>query len=141
MGLRDKIQSKVGAAFDKALADAVGPFVLTEIITGAYDPATGTTTTEDVHHDGRGVFGGFRQDEIDGQHIVATDIKLTVLQSELTDKDGNPSVPKVGFSIRKGAGNSWFFYFFKFSGYPEHRVINVEQDPAGSCWFVQLRKA
>lgn len=141
MGLRNEIQADIAEAFNDDLADAVGPFTLKQIVEGEYDPATGTAAKTEINHSGRGVFGRYRQDEIDGQHIVSTDIKLTVLQNELTDGSGKQSIPEIGFVLKRGDRNSWFFYFFKYSQFDEFRVLNVGQDPAGSCWFVQLRKA
>ena len=117
MGLRDKIQAKVGAAFDKSLADAVESFTGSRTIQGGYDPATGTTTTTTETYTGRGVFGGYSVQEIDGQHIRATDVRLTALQNEVTD------APKVGDTL---AGL---------------RVLNVGKDPADASYTVQLRKA
>ncbi|MGB1951965.1 MAG: hypothetical protein ACPHQ9_14420 [Marinobacter sp.] len=139
MGLRDEIQADIAEAFDADLADAVGPFVLTETVTGDYDPATGTTSTQEHKHYGRGVFGSFSQEEIDGQHIIATDIKLTVLQNELIDEIGDRADPGIGFLlINDGVLNSWFRYFFKTRD--SYRVQGVMQDPARATWTIQLRK-
>tara|TARA_B100000700_G_scaffold189815_1_gene209178 strand:- start:44674 stop:45027 length:354 start_codon:yes stop_codon:yes gene_type:complete len=114
--IQDKINAKVPKAFDGKLGDAVRPFAGMREIAGEYDPATGTSTTV-VAYSGRGVFGSFRQEEVDSQHLLATDVKLTCLQNEVTD------TPAVDDEI---------------SGYA---VINVRQDPAASIWIVQLRNA
>ena len=122
MGIRDKVQSKVAAAFNTKLADAVTAFTGSREVAGEYDPVTGTSTTT-VAYSGRGVFGSFRQEEIDGQHILATDQKLTALQNEVTlDVDGSPATPQVDDTI---AGLV---------------VKNVGQDPVAATWTLALRK-
>lgn len=120
MGLRDKIQSKVAAAFSRQLADAVSAFSGVREVVGEYDPATGTTPAETIHYTGRGVFGGYSTLEIDEQHILSSDTKLTVLQSELL-QGGQPFLPQVGDEI------------------DGMRVERVGQDPAGATWSLQCR--
>jgi hypothetical protein len=117
MGLRSEIQADIAEAFDADLADAVQAFTGTRTVTGAYDPSTGTSSTTTTTYTGRGVFGGYKVGEFDGQHIRATDTMLTALQSETTD------TPKVGDDI---AGL---------------RVMDIGNDPAGATWSIQLRGA
>lgn len=140
MGLRDELQSDIAEAFDTDLADAVGNFVITEQVAGQYDPVTGTTPTDRQDYYGRGVFGSFSQEEIDGQHITSTDIKLTLLSNELLDEAGSPAVPKVGLTlINNGDGiNNWFRYFFQT--YDDYRVEGVMKDPASATYTLVLRK-
>lgn len=114
--MRAKIQAKVGAAFDRQLADAVQAFAGTRTVPGEYDPVTGTTGGTTVTYEGRGVFGSFRQDEVDGQHIIATDTKLTALQNEVGD------TPQVNDDIDGQA------------------VVAVQQDPAAAAWTLALRR-
>lgn len=124
MGLRDDIQADLAEAFDEEddLADAVTAFTGSREVAGEYDPTTGTSTTT-VTYSGRGVFGSFRQDEIDGQHILRTDIKVTALQNEvLLDTDDSPATPKIDDKING------------------LKVISVGKDPAGATWSIQLRK-
>lgn len=122
MGLRDDIQADIAAAFDADLADAVQSFSGTREVSGEYDPDTGTSTTT-VEYSGRGVFGSFQQDEIDGQHIIATDTKLTALQNEVTkDSDGSQYTPEVNDYI---GGKT---------------VVAVQQDPSSATWALALRK-
>ncbi len=115
--MRDKIQSKVAVAFDGALADAVKSFVLTRTVVGEYDPVTGEQTSTTETFSGRGVFGRFKAEQVDNQHILATDEKLTVLQSELS------TAPADGDDI------------------DGKRVMTVGQDPAATSWTIQLRDA
>lgn len=115
MGLRDDLTADLAEAFDTDLADAVTEFEAVHHGQGGYDPVTGTVTPGDVPYGGRGVIGGYRNDEIDGSQILATDKKLTALQAEVTRS------PEVGDTI---AGM---------------RVQRVGQDPARATWRVQLR--
>lgn len=115
MGLRDELTADLAEAFDGDLADAVTEFVAEHPGPADYDPATGTMTPTMTAYSGRGVFGSYRLDQIDGTLILATDQELTALQAEVTRP------PAVGDTI---AGMS---------------VVRVEQDPAGVTWAVQLR--
>lgn len=131
MGLRDELQADIAEAFDDAdgLADAVKSFTGSRTtISDVYDPVTGTYPEATISYSGRGVFGGYQIDEVDGQHIQANDVKLIALQNEvLLDSDSSQAVPTVGDSITYG-GNTY-------------RVINTGKDPAAASWTVQLRKA
>lgn len=120
--IQDKINAKVPKAFDGKLADAVRSFAGQREVVGEYDPTTGTSTTV-VAYSGRGVFGSFRQEETDGQHILSTDEKLTVLQNELTlDSDGSPATPQVDDEL------------------DGKTVKSVGQDPASATWTIGLRR-
>ena len=122
MGLRDDLQADIAEAFDDDLADAVTAFTGSRTVAGEYDPVTGSSTAT-VAYSGRGVFGSFRQEEIDGAVIIATDTKLTALQNEVTlDSDGSPATPQVDDSL---AGKT---------------VKAVMKDPAQSVWVLALRK-
>lgn len=115
MGLRDDITADLAEAFDGDLADAVTEFSAEHPGQAAYDPATGTTTPTVTAYSGRGVFGSYRLDQIDGTLILATDQELTTLQAEVT------RAPEVGDTI---AGM---------------KVVRVDKDPAGVTWTIQLR--
>ena len=115
MGLRDDITADLAEAFDTDLADAVTSFTASHPGVPAYDPATGGVTAAPVAYSGRGVFSGYRLDQIDGTLILATDKRLTALQSEVT------RAPAAGDTI---AGMV---------------VVRVEADPAGAIWEIQLR--
>jgi len=122
MSLRDDLQADIAEAFDGDLADAVTSFTGSRTVAGEYDPVTGSSTTT-VSYSGRGVFGSFRQEEIDGTVIIATDTKLTALQNEVTlDSDGSPATPQVDDTL---AGKT---------------VKAVMKDPAAATWTLALRK-
>lgn len=115
MGLRDELSADIAAAFDTDLADAVRPFEASHPGESAYDPATGTMAPAEQPYSGRGVFSGYRLDQIDGTLIQATDQQLIALQTEVTQ------APVVGDTL---AGMI---------------AVRVEADPVGATWRVQLR--
>lgn len=140
MGIRDELQADIAEAFDGDLADAVGTITLTGTVQGEYDPVTGTIPEVTQDYTARGVFSGYDRQEVDGQHVLATDIKVTILQNEFFDEAGNRAVPKVGFTIIRGTKNSWFYWFFKYSEFATFRVLQVLQDPVAATWTIQLRE-
>lgn len=126
MGLRDELTADLAEAFDTDLADAVTAFTGARQGEGEYDPILGVVTPTTITYAGRGVFGSYEHDLVDGTNILATDVRLTVLQAELLiAEDGEPTAaraePEVGDAI---AGKV---------------VISVRQDPAGATWRIQLR--
>ncbi|BAR92398.1 hypothetical protein [Pseudomonas phage PS-1] len=126
MGLRDELTADIAEAFDTDLADAVTAFTGTQQGDEGYDPVTGEMTTSATTYAGRGVFGSYSNDEIDGSSILATDERLTVLQAEVLVTEAGittdaRAAPKVGDMI---------------SG---RRVIQLGKDPAGATWIIQLR--
>lgn len=128
MGMRDEIQAELAAAFDdpEGLADAVKPVAGERQGQGGYDPVTGTVALSLVTYGGRGVFGSYNNQEVDGSVILSTDEKLLCLQSELfITAAGIPTEtlaqPAVGDMI------------------DGKRAMDVGQDPAGATWTVRLR--
>ncbi|WP_323600625.1 glutamate 5-kinase [Pseudomonas putida] len=93
MGLRDKIQTKLGKAFDGKLADAVNAFTGTYMGEGEWDPVTETSTAQPVTYTGRGVLAGYDSKRIDNVNIKVGDVKLIALANEVTDN------PMVGHQI------------------------------------------
>lgn len=124
MGIRDTVQAKVAAAFDGKLADAVTSFTATRTtVSDEMDPVTGTYPETTTTYSGRGVFGSYRAEEIDSQHILRTDVRLTALANEITrDSDGAQFAPEVDDVI---------------AGYD---VMHVGKDPAGASFSIQLRR-
>lgn len=116
MSLRDDIQADIAEAFDTDLADAVRSFTGSREVVGEYDPISGEQPIVNVTYEGRGVFGGYSVEQADGQHILATDTKLTALQNELTD------TPQEGDHI------------------DGMRVVRVQKDPAAATWNLTLRR-
>lgn len=126
MGLRDELTADLAEAFDTDLADAVTSFTGTRQSEGGYDPILGVVTSTTITYAGRGVFGSYEHDLVDGTNILATDVRLTVLQAELLiTEGGEPTAtraePEVGDIIEGRA------------------VVGVRQDPAGATWRIQLR--
>ncbi|RUR52698.1 hypothetical protein [Vreelandella populi] len=131
MGLRDDLQADLAEAYDDpdGLADAIKPFeCVRTTAAGEYDWESGTTPVVTSGYRGRGVFGSFKQQEIDGALILATDTKLSaVLQNELIEVvDGEPTgalvVPQVDDVINGMV------------------VKSVGQDPASVTWTMALRR-
>lgn len=119
MGMREEIQAELAEAFDDedGLADAVQAFTGGITLPGTWDPVTEVGGEPVViAYSGRGVFGSFSSQMVDGIRVLSTDIRLLALQNETT------GVPSVGHQV---------------NGY---NVINVGQDPAGATWTLQLRK-
>lgn len=118
MGLRDDLAADIGAAFDTDLADAVTAFTGKRVTgQGTYDPLTEEWTPGETTYTGRGVFGSFSIEMVDGIQILRTDIKLTALQNEVTDTPVMDDV--INGLVVKG----------------------VAQDPASATWTLQLRKS
>lgn len=115
MGLKDEINADIAQAFDMDLADAVKEFVATRHIQNDDDWAMNDNTGTQTEYKGRGVFGGYHAYEIDGQNVMATDIKLICLQSELTD------TPQIDDLI------------------DGKRVLAISKDPADVSFVLQLR--
>lgn len=128
MGLRDELQADLAQAFNTDLADAVSAVDGSRSVPGAYDPEKGgSVPASTLHYTGRGVFGRYKDREIDGTRILASDVRLKVLQNELLMKDGGTvtedhAIPAIGDRI---------------SGY---RVVDIGQDAAKVTWTIQLRK-
>lgn len=117
MGLREDIQKDLAEAFDTDLADAVLPFAGGITIPGTWDPVTETGGEPIViAYSGRGVFDGFKMAQVDGVNIRATDQLLIALTNETT------GIPDIGHKIN------------------DYDVVNVQIDPAGAHYEIQLRK-
>ena len=121
MGLRDEITADIKEAFDTDLADAVQPFTGIRTVQGEpsiEDILTNTVGSNStiINYSGRGVFGGYSEFEADNESIMANDVKLTALQSEVTAR------PQLDDNI---------------NGY---QVVGVNQDPVSVTFTIQLRK-
>ncbi|RUR38548.1 hypothetical protein [Vreelandella populi] len=129
MGITDKLNSKLAKAYDTKLADAIKPFeCVRTTAAGEYDPVTGTTPIVTSGYTGRGVFGSFKQEEIDGTRILATDTKLSAALKietvEVVDGEptGNLAIPQVDDVINGMT------------------VKSVSADPADVQWVLALRR-
>jgi len=120
MGLRDDLAAAVSAAFNSDLADAVQTFTGSRFVPSApADPVAQTQPGSIADYTGRGVFGKFSNSIVDGLRILSADIKLTALQTEVSDR------PQVD-DVIEHAGKAY-------------TVMHVEQDAAGVTWTIQLR--
>ncbi|ADG61212.1 hypothetical protein [Moraxella catarrhalis] len=114
--MRQEITADIANAFNTDLADAVKDFTAKRVILSDDDWAVNDTQVlSTINYSGRGVFTGFYAHEIDNKTIMQQDTKLICLQSELTDR------PQMNDSIN------------------QMKVMNISQDPAGICYFIQLR--
>ena len=121
MGLHDEITADIKDAFNTDLADAVKPFTGSRTVQGEpsiEDILTNTVGSNStiINYSGRGVFGGYSEFEVDNESIMANDVKLTALQSEVTTR---PQLDDV------------------INGY---QVVAVNQDPVSVTFTIQLRK-
>lgn len=114
--MKQEITQEIKQAFDGDLKDAVKDFTAKRVILSDDDWAVNDTQVlSSTNYSGRGVFTGFYAYEIDNKTIMQQDTKLICLQSELTD------TPQMNDSIN------------------QMKVMNISQDPAGICYFIQLR--
>lgn len=127
--IQDKLNRALPKAYDGKLSDAIKPFeCVRTTAAGEYDWETGTTPIVTSGYKGRGVFGSFKQEEIDGARILATDTKLSgalkfetveVVDGELT---GALAVPQVDDVVNGMT------------------VKSVSSDPADVQWVLALRR-
>lgn len=121
--MKDKIQAKVAAAFNKKLADAVDTFTCEKpIYSGEFDFETQTyPVVGSESYSGRGVlFGSYLKDLVKPTDYQSEDAKAIVLQNEVT------AVPQIDDVWVTSKG--------------DFKVVNIGQDPTGSIWTCQLRK-
>lgn len=123
MGLRDDLQADLAEAFDDELSDAVTAFTGTRTV--ASDTDTGvddwmnppdTPSASTLTYTGRGVFTDYSTYELNSDIINVTDVKLIVLQNEIT---AEPIADD------------------KINGYS---VVRVNRDPALATYEIQLRQ-
>lgn len=116
MGLKNEITTDLQDAFNTDLKDAVTAFVGVRHTLSDDDwLENGNNTNKPYNYEGRGVFSSYHLGQIDGNAILANDVKLIVLQKECDEI-------QIGDEIN---GLS---------------VINITQDPAGVSMTAQLRK-
>lgn len=120
--IRDKVQSKLGKAFNKKLTDAVDSFTCTKpIYSGVFDFETQTyPVVGSESYSGRGVRGNYLRDMVKPIDYQTTDAKAIVLQNELT------GIPQIG--------DVWQFADGDFE------VKNIGSDPVSATYTIQLRK-
>ena len=121
MGLHDEITADIKDAFNTDFADVIQTFTGKRVIQGEpsiEDILTNTvgSNSTTINYSGRGVFGSYAEIEVDNESIMANDVKLTALQSEVTTR------PQLDDNI---------------NGY---QVVAVNQDAASVTYTIQLRK-
>lgn len=123
MGLRDDLQADLAEAFDDELSDAVTAFTVTRTTASDIDTGTddwmnppGEPTASTLTYTGRGVFTDYSTYELNSDIINVTDVKLIVLQNEIT---AEPIADD------------------KINGYS---VVRVNRDPAFATYEIQLRQ-
>ena len=116
MGLNKEITSDLQDAFNSDLKDAVSEFTgIRHMLSDDDWLENGNATNKPYEYVGRGVFSAYRSSEIDGNTIIATDVKLIVLQAECDEIQIDDRI----------------------NGY---QVIHIAQDPARVSMTVQLRQ-
>lgn len=121
--IKNKIQSKVAAAFNKKLADAVDSFICEKLIySGEFDFETQTyPVVGSDSYSGRGVlFGSYQKELVKPADYQAEDAKAIVLQNEVT------AVPQIGDVWNTVNG--------------DFEVKNIGSDPVSATYIIQLRK-
>lgn len=95
MGLRDTVQSRVAAAFDTTLADAVRTVTIYATPDSTYDPATGLVATRNDSYPSRGVITPYssRETALSNGAITNKDLEVIILTNEVA------IVPKPGMTI------------------------------------------
>lgn len=83
--IHDIITKELRKAFLGPLKDVYKDFVLIRK-TYLVDPRTDKNIETKSEFTGKGVFGSFEAKDIDGENILVTDIKLLVLQEDLSTK-------------------------------------------------------
>ena len=123
MGLRDELQADLAEAFDDELSDAVTAFIGTRTTASDTDAGIddwmnppGAPSSSTLTYTGRGVFDGYSTYELNSDIINVTDVKLIVLQNEIT---AEPIADD------------------KINGYS---VVMVNRDPANATYEIQLRQ-
>ena len=123
MGLRDELQADLAEAFDDDLSDAVTAF--TGVRTVASDTDSGiddwmnppnAPNESTPTYTGRGVFTDYSTYELNSDIINVTDVKLIVLQNEITAE------PIADDKIN------------------DYSVVRVSKDPALATYEIQLRQ-
>lgn len=123
MGLRDDLQADLAEAFNTDLSDAVTAFTGTRTVASETDDGfddwmlpPGAVTYAALTYSGRGVFADYSTYELESDIINVTDVKLIVLQNEITNE---PIADD------------------KINGYS---VVMVNKDPASATYEIQLRQ-
>jgi len=116
MGLAATIDSKIKAAFDSKLSDAVKQISYVEIVS-QYEPISGENFYAEILHSTRGVVGSSDKAEMPNEAIKPFDIEVLILQSEL---DITPKIDD----------------YLEING-SKFKIGKVQQDPADVTWTLK----
>ena len=120
MGIYDKVQSKVSAAFNTKLSDAVKSANF-KSISRVPNTSTGGTAETVTSYSTRGVFSPFTSQEITASQgaILNTDTKCLILDSELL------VTPKIDDELTLNSKTL--------------QLVDFSKDPAGAMYVIQFR--
>jgi len=122
MGLQTDIQTKISAAFDGVLADAVTSVTFYDE-TPVYDPSTGIVSENVTEYPTRGVLDQYSMREIEnsGGLITNKDNKILVMTNEIEVS------PQVGWKMKIAGDDTEFI------------VRDLRVDPVGATFTIQVR--
>lgn len=122
MGLREAIQTDLGAAFDGDLADAVTALTVIHRADQLYDPAAGVIPGTETRYLTRGAVEEYSALDVgnSGGAITESDSQITILQNEVDVKITTEMYIDVGDG-------------------EEMRIIKSRADPAEATYSVQVR--
>ena len=121
MSLKAALAAAAAAAF-QAADDIPAAVILRRSVPGVYDPKTGKTGPATVtDYPAQAVMGQYRQQELAGTSILATDRRATIQQAQVAAAGQITTSDKL---IVGGATRT---------------IINVQQDGASVLWILQIR--
>lgn len=121
MGLKSTFANAAAVAF-KAADDIPVDVILRRTVAGTYNPATGTTTpSTTTDYPASAIMGTYKQFELSGTSILATDRRATIQQSQVS------AMGTVTTSDKLIVGGT------------TRTIVNVGQDCAGVLWVLQVR--
>ena len=123
MGLRDTFQ-KAGATIFAAVDDVKETAYFYNIGSTIYDASAGVASVTESRYIVSAVFLNYKKSEVDDNKIKPTDLKALMLQTDGVFE------PTMNDRLKRIEAGSSVLY----------EVKNVEQDPVGALWTLQLRK-
>lgn len=121
MSLRQTVQQAIESGIN-ALDDLAERATYTGIAPGTYNATTGAPVNTSTPYSGVPmVLTGYSKEEIDGENVLAQDMKAIIATRSLTP------VPTITDKITRGDGSVW-------------SVISIKTDPAGAAWVLQVRR-
>ena len=118
MGLKSAIQAAAKTA-KTATADLWTSIVFKSVAPASYDTATGAVTSLSSSTTVQTLLDRYSEKQVDGVHIMTSDIKVTILQADLSD---TPDVNDIITIDSKDWG-----------------IVSIKQDAANATWEIQAR--